>query len=72
MPHNILITGGSGYLGGTLLAAWENAKIKGYDKLFVLVRTEKQAESVKKLYGAEPYYAWISHSGVARGYSQQL
>ncbi|KAB8204132.1 NAD(P)-binding protein [Aspergillus parasiticus] len=54
MPHNILITGGSGYLGGTLLAAWANAKINDYGKLFALVRTEKQAESVKKLYGAEP------------------
>ncbi|KAH8161917.1 hypothetical protein CIB48_g6327 [Xylaria polymorpha] len=53
MSHNILITGSSGYLGGSLLARWKGANLPGYNKLFALVRTPKQAEAVKQ-YGAEP------------------
>ncbi|KAL1638780.1 hypothetical protein SLS58_008594 [Diplodia intermedia] len=53
MPQNILITGASGYLGGTLLARWSGAKLRGYDKLFALVRTNAQDEAVRK-YGAQP------------------
>ncbi|TEA16010.1 hypothetical protein C8034_v001041 [Colletotrichum sidae] len=53
MAYNILITGASGYLGGTLLARWAEAKLTGYTKLFALVRTDAQAEAVRK-YGAEP------------------
>ncbi|OJD38683.1 nad dependent epimerase dehydratase family protein [Diplodia corticola] len=53
MPPNILITGASGYLGGTILARWSSANLQGYDKLFALVRTDAQAEAVKR-YGAQP------------------
>jgi nucleoside-diphosphate-sugar epimerase len=53
MSHNILITGGSGYLGGSLLARWKDANLPAYNKLFALVRTLSQAEAVKQ-YGAEP------------------
>ncbi|KAI0468504.1 hypothetical protein F4859DRAFT_517057 [Xylaria cf. heliscus] len=53
MSHNILVTGGSGYLGGSLLARWKEANLPAYNKLFALVRTPKQAEAVKQ-YGAEP------------------
>ncbi|KAJ5819155.1 hypothetical protein N7474_004746 [Penicillium riverlandense] len=52
MSHNILITGASGYLGGTLLARWSSAKLPAYQSLYALVRTKEQAESVKQ-YGAE-------------------
>ncbi|KAJ0354994.1 hypothetical protein COL154_011552 [Colletotrichum chrysophilum] len=51
---NILITGGSGYLGGSLLASWRDANITGYDKLYALVRSDSQAAAVKSVYGAEP------------------
>lgn len=53
MSHRILITGGSGYLGGTLLARISNANLPAYDKLYALVRTGTQADAVKQ-YGAEP------------------
>jgi thioester reductase-like protein len=39
MSHNILLTGGSGYLGGTLLARWNEAQLPSYGKLFALVRS---------------------------------
>ncbi|KAI0186159.1 hypothetical protein EV127DRAFT_439878 [Xylaria flabelliformis] len=53
MSHNILVTGGSGYIGGSLLARWKEANLPAYNKLFALVRTPKQAEAIKQ-YGAEP------------------
>ena len=54
MPHRILITGASGYLGGTLLARWKDADLPPYEQLFALVRTDDQAEAVQRYYGAEP------------------
>lgn len=53
MSHNILLTGVSGYLGGSLLAALPRANLSGYKKIFALVRTESQAASVRDS-GAEP------------------
>lgn len=52
-PHRILITGASGYLGGTLLARWKGADLPTYDRLYALVRTDAQAKAVEQ-YGAEP------------------
>ncbi|KAG9546391.1 NAD(P)-binding protein, partial [Aureobasidium melanogenum] len=53
MPNNILITGGSGYLGGTLLHRLKLAELPTYNTLYALVRTESQAQAVKQ-YGAQP------------------
>ncbi|KAJ5099885.1 hypothetical protein N7532_006886 [Penicillium argentinense] len=53
MSHNILVTGASGYLGGSLLARWSSAKLPAYRRLYALVRTDEQSEAVKQ-YGADP------------------
>jgi thioester reductase-like protein len=37
--HNILLTGASGYLGGSLLAHWASASLPAHGTLYALVRT---------------------------------
>ncbi|EMR67909.1 putative nad dependent epimerase dehydratase family protein [Eutypa lata UCREL1] len=53
MSHNVLITGASGYLGGTLLARLGAANLPPYGNLYALVRTDAQAKAVAQ-YGAQP------------------
>ncbi|KAI4915659.1 hypothetical protein J4E90_004104 [Alternaria incomplexa] len=50
---SVLITGASGYLGGSLLAALHNAVLTEHKDIYALVRSPDQAEAVKK-YGARP------------------
>ena len=50
---SVLITGASGYLGGSLLAALHNAALPEHKDIYALVRSQYQAEAVKK-YGARP------------------
>ncbi|KAI4953629.1 hypothetical protein J4E91_002477 [Alternaria rosae] len=50
---SVLITGASGYLGGSLLAELRNAVLPEHKDIYALVRSQDQAEAVKK-YGAHP------------------
>ncbi|KAF4853542.1 hypothetical protein CGCSCA4_v002106 [Colletotrichum siamense] len=52
-PHNVLLTGASGYLGGSLFAELKSYGLSGYDKIYALVRSDAQKEAVQQ-YGAEP------------------
>jgi hypothetical protein len=56
MAHNILVTGASGYLRGSILAEWSSANVPPHGKLYALVRSNVQADAVRN-YGAEPI--WI-------------
>lgn len=56
--HNILLTGASGYLGGSILAQLHNpssssTELPAHDKIYALVRSDAQAQAVRD-YGAEP------------------
>ncbi|KAF2850138.1 NAD(P)-binding protein [Plenodomus tracheiphilus IPT5] len=53
MSHSILLTGASGYLGGSLLAQLSRTKLPPHQKLYAFVRSQEQADAVKE-YGAEP------------------
>jgi uncharacterized protein YbjT (DUF2867 family) len=55
MSRNILITGGSGYLGGSLLAELKNTvNLPSHGTIYALVRSKQQAEQVKSHYNATP------------------
>jgi hypothetical protein len=49
----VILTGASGYLGGSLLAQLARTTLPPHATLYTLVRSQQQAEAVKK-YGAEP------------------
>lgn len=56
--HNILLTGASGYLGGSILAQLHHfnngsTELPAHDKIYALVRSDDQAQAVRD-YGAEP------------------
>ncbi|KAF7562336.1 hypothetical protein G7046_g1777 [Stylonectria norvegica] len=53
MSRNILITGASGYLGGTVVDQLARANLPSHGKIYALVRNDSQAEAVKK-HGLEP------------------
>jgi uncharacterized protein YbjT (DUF2867 family) len=55
MSRNILITGGSGYIGGSLLAELKNTTdLPSHGTIYALVRSKEQAEKVKSNYNATP------------------
>lgn len=54
MTHNILLTGVSGYLGGTLLADLPAASLPNINNLYALVRSDAQASAVRECSNAKP------------------
>lgn len=55
MSRNVLITGGSGYIGGSLLAKLKNTTdLPSHGTIYALVRSNEQAEQVKSHYNATP------------------
>ena len=55
MQRNVLITGGSGYLGGTILAQLkESNNLPSHGTIYALVRNEDQASKVRSHYDATP------------------
>ncbi|KIV88230.1 hypothetical protein PV10_09147 [Exophiala mesophila] len=52
MSHRILLTGASGYLGGTLLARWSRHHLPPYSRLYAAVRTEQQVNALRNHYSA--------------------
>lgn len=55
MARNILITGGSGYIGGSLLAQLKRTtNLPSHGTIYALVRNKDQAEKVRSHYDATP------------------
>lgn len=55
MSRNILITGASGYIGGSILAELKNtSNLPSHGNIYALVRTQGQAEQVNSHYNAAP------------------
>ncbi|KAJ4348787.1 uncharacterized protein N0V89_010165 [Didymosphaeria variabile] len=61
MSRNILLTGASGYLGGTFLELLKNANLPAY-KIYAVVRSDKQAEAVKQYLNVEPITVDLSNT----------
>jgi uncharacterized protein YbjT (DUF2867 family) len=55
MAHSILITGASGYLGGTLLANLHRDTLPPHKDVYALVRSKEQEDAVQ-CYGALPIH----------------
>ncbi|KAJ4172715.1 hypothetical protein NW754_002918 [Fusarium falciforme] len=66
MPHNILLTGASGYLGGDLLAGISEANLPPFGTLYALVRTPEQAKAVEQ-HGAKPLIFDVKNEASVRG-----
>lgn len=58
MSRNILLTGASGYLGGSFLHLLQDANLPPH-KIFAVVRSDAQAEAVKQ-YNASPLFVDLS------------
>jgi len=62
MSRNILITGGSGYLGGSLLQHLKDeGSLPPHDTIYGLVRSEDQAKQTETYYGVTPMYLDLSN-----------
>ena len=64
MHHTILLTGVSGYLGGSLLAHLGTANPPPYSKLYALVRSDVQAQTVRECSNATPLVLDVGNESV--------